>query len=111
MAGDLIIAIMAGIVLGVAATRMYVSWVAERFKAELNEDFAERLISEFKAHVIVGYSEQHNGVIRLYSEKHEFLCQGTTLEELTRSFVLRYPDKRFVVQPDDQLFELLTGGR
>lgn len=105
---DLFIAVTVGGVLGAIFTQRYVAFVAKRFREETGEEFARELISQFREHVIVGYSEITDGVIRLYSDEHTFLAQGRTIDELTKAFVARYPGKRFVVTPNDGLFDQLT---
>ena len=87
--GSIIAGILIGAALAVLLIYLYVRGLVREVVAELNEHI-ERAESAMLPVIV----ERHNGVIFCYGEEdQQFICQGTTLEEIRTAMKKRFPDR------------------
>ncbi|CAB4241705.1 hypothetical protein UFOVP71_243 [uncultured Caudovirales phage] len=79
------------------------AWLwARRIRKDIS--VMENHIHEIMSTVIFMRTETHNDVIYAYNAMNdEFVCQGTSMEELNNRFGIRYPNcKGIIVKPDEE---------
>jgi len=98
--------IMIGIGIGVGLVTFYVWRTIRKFEIDLRAVVREA-VAEVEASLIGLVVEQEGGVIYAYTEKdRQFVCQGTTIEEIRAGFRSRYPEKTaYLAGGDPELVE------
>jgi hypothetical protein len=82
-----------GFGLGMAVLAFYVWRTVRKWETELREIVREA-VAEVEANMIGLIVEQEGDVIYAYTEQdRQFVCQGTTVEEIRAGFRNRYPEK------------------
>ena len=99
--GQLFVAMLVGGVIGAWRMHSYVVTVGRKHAAELAEQLADKMLSDFEDHFVLGYSERTGDVLRVYDVEDNFLVQGKTLDELMEAFDARFPDKRLLVANEE----------
>ena len=89
-----IVAVLAAVVLiGLGMLGLYVVYVYYKIKGRVDRMIAE-VIAEAEADLIGLDIEVDKGVYFCYNNKDkQFVCQGTTVQEIREGFQKRYPDK------------------
>jgi hypothetical protein len=86
--------ILAGIAIGIALCVIWFVWTANRIIAKLEREVTAELVEKASDKMVGLVVERVSNTIYCYSEKdNEFVCQGTTLEELRTAFKQRFPDR------------------
>lgn len=96
-----------GTLVGCVLTHRYVIAVGRKHAAEMAAGLADRMLSDFDEHFVLGYSERTGDLIRVYDVEDKFLVQGTSLDELMAAFEARFPDKRLLVANEDDELNVL----
>lgn len=82
-----------GIGIGLAILTFVVWRIIRRFETDLRAAVREAVV-EVEANLIGLIVEQEGDTIYAYTEKdRQFVCQGTTVEEIRAGFRSRYPEK------------------
>ena len=90
---DIIAGIFIGIALGFSALVMYVWILYQRIKGRV-DDLVKQIIQEAEANLIGLDIEVDQGRYFCYnSEDKQFVCQGTTVQEIRLGFQARFPAK------------------
>ncbi len=95
-----------GIGIGLAIVAFVVWRIIHRFETDLRAVVREA-VAEVEASLIGLIVEQEGDVIYAYTEKdRQFVCQGTTIEEIRAGFRSRYPEKTaYLAGGDPELVE------
>ena len=89
-----VIGLLAGVVLLTRAVQKTVS----KQEAEAIADLAERITTQL---VFLRVEQDTNLFLAYDAVSGDFVCQGTTMEDLSANFGLRYPAKKgILVEPD-----------
>lgn len=74
----------------------------EEYKEEVG-DLIAKAQEELKK-ILVVRVEKHGEMMYLYNQtNNEFICQGKDLEEVRKAYLLRYPNKRALVDDGKEL--------
>lgn len=95
-----------GFGLGLAVLAFYIWRTVRRFETELRTAVRDA-VAEVEANLIGLVVEQEGDVIYAYTETdRQFVCQGTTVEEIRAGFRSRYPEKTaYLAGGDAELVE------
>lgn len=89
---DILGAIGIGTALGLALVGLYV-WVLWRRLKNRIDSLIDEVIKEAEASMVGLHIEVDKGTYFCYNSDKQFVCQGTTVEEIKQAFQARYPDK------------------
>ena len=90
---DIATAIFIGFIIGLGIVGGYVWHIYRGFKARV-EQIIEEAVREAEANLIGLDIEVDNGVYFCYNnEDKQFVCQGTTVQEIKQAFQERFPEK------------------
>jgi hypothetical protein len=95
-----------GIGIGLAILTFMVWRIIRKFETDLRAVVREA-VAEVEASLIGLIVEQEGDVIYAYTEKdRQFVCQGTTVDEIREGFKSRYPEKTaYLAGGDPELVE------
>jgi hypothetical protein len=103
-----LIDIILGVILGVVAHRLYITWVAVKMLEELQSRL-DQVREKPEVKPIDAKIEQIGNSLYMYRvDNEEFLGQGQTFQELTQQIVSRFrnPDMTFrIIQGDPELLK------
>ncbi len=103
-----LIDIILGVILGVVAHRLYITWVAVKMLEELQSRL-DQIQEKSEVKPIDAKIEQIGNSLYMYRvDNEEFLGQGQTFQELTQQIVARFrnPDMTFrIIQGDPELLK------
>ena len=88
--------LLTGIGIGVLAVLVVVAlygWMVWRRIKSRVDQLIEEVLAEAEASMMGLHIEADNGVYFCYNDDKQFICQGTTVEEIKLAFQSRYPDK------------------
>ena len=87
--GTIIIGMLIGMALAVLLIYLYVRGLVREVMADIDQHI-ERAASTLMPVTV----ERENGVLFCYNkEDNQFICQGSTLEEIRAAFKSRFPDR------------------
>jgi len=90
---DIVISIAIGIGIGFGMIVLYAWYLYRDLKSRIDQMIAE-VISEAEANLVGLDIEVDKGVYFCYNNTDkQFICQGTTVEEIREGFRRRFPDK------------------
>jgi hypothetical protein len=91
--GDIVVSILIGIGVGFGMIVLYAWYLYRDLKSRVDQMIAE-VIQEAEANLIGLDIEVDNGTYFCYNnEDKQFVCQGSTVEEIRKGFQSRYPTK------------------
>lgn len=86
--------ILIGIAIGIALCVGWFVWTANRIIAKLEREVTAELADKTSDKMVGLVVESVSNTIYCYSEKgNEFVCQGTSLDEIRKAFKQRFPDR------------------
>lgn len=90
---DILTAVGIGTVLGIGLVGLYIWILYRRLKDQINR-MVEQVVEEAEANLIGLDIELDKGTYFCYNSKDkQFICQGTTVQEIRDGFRQRFPDK------------------
>lgn len=91
--GDIVVSVLIGIGIGFAMIVVYAWYLYRDLKARVDQMIAE-VVAESEANLVGLDIEIDKGTYFCYNSKDkQFICQGTTVEEIKQAFQSRYPGK------------------
>lgn len=91
--GDILTAVGVGVLLGIGAVGLYIWVLYQRLKTKIDQ-MVEEVVAEAESNLVGLDIEVDKGVYFCYnSEDKQFICQGTTVEEIREGFRQRFPTK------------------
>lgn len=91
--GDIVVIILIGIGIGFGMIVLYAWYLYRDLKSRVDR-MIEEVIREAESNMVGLDIEVDKGVYFCYnSENKQFICQGSTVEEIRKAFGARYPDK------------------
>lgn len=93
----IVVSVIVGFSIGWRSREQYAKYIVSEYLTQQDSDTDED--TRELVHITI---ETHNGVMYVYStDKHEFMAQGATKEELEANLSARYPDTRFACEKED----------
>ena len=89
---DVVVTVLIGVGIGFAMIVLYAWYLYRDLKARVDQMIQE-VLEEAEAGMMGLHIEADNGVYFCYNDDKQFICQGTTVEEIKRAFQARHPDK------------------
>lgn len=94
---EFLIGAVVGVIIAFGFVYFYINNLVNEVMSEI-----EKLSDINQSQMLAVTVERHNGVIFCYSkEDNQFLCQGSTADELRKAFGSRFPDKTVYLDGGD----------
>ena len=85
--------IVLGIIIGISITFLIVYLYIRSLVVKVMTEIGAH-IDQVAETLVPVTMERENGLLYCYNhEDHQFICQGTTMQDIREAFKLRYPDK------------------
>lgn len=99
-----LLGLFCGVVLVYVALKLVIWWATKKIREASSsiDKLVEKVKTEINESIITARVEEINGVFYVYSDKNEFLAQGTTLTELRERISSRKPDTNVIIKTDNK---------